>query len=513
MQTTQETPSIYSKIKYVAIYLRKSRNEEGVDDDEVLLKHRNQLLHFVEENKFKYDMFQEIGSSDTIEFRPEFSRLLERIKTGVYDAVVAIDLDRITRGDSYEYGYIKRVFAEGRTLILTPYGEVIDLSDEMNIMNDMKATLGRYEYLQTKKRFKEGKIRSARLGRWVNGTPPIGYDYDKNTKRLVIDEHYAEMVRMIFDLYVNEGFSLQDIGFELNRKGYKGRRGGYFQEIQISRMLQNETYIGNIVFGKSEGSGHKNKKTKPLQAKSEDEWIRVEDTHEPIVDRDIFEKAAVKLAKKQKIPRKARQEVFTLSGLVRCGRCNSIMRLMSKRLATGTMALYVRKCQHADPFGTRCQCSGCNSEIILRALKQHLEDYRNNLLNASSVVDEDSRKRIQMKVNQAKEEVKRLEAGVDRIKSLFIDGFIDKNEMEQRTDDQNKKLDVARRELRSIEFELKQASNDTVDKKIELVEKIASQLDVTNPFDPSLNKLLRELVDCIHYDRSGNDIRINVEFY
>lgn len=78
MQTTQETPSIYSKIKYVAIYLRKSRNEEGVDDDEVLLKHRNQLLHFVEENKFKYDMFQEIGSSDTIEFRPEFSRLLER---------------------------------------------------------------------------------------------------------------------------------------------------------------------------------------------------------------------------------------------------------------------------------------------------------------------------------------------------------------------------------------------------------------------------------------------------
>lgn len=503
----------YSNIKFVAIYLRKSRNEEGINDEDVLMKHRTQLLDFCNTHEFDYDIFQEIGSSDTIEFRPEFKRLLERVQRKIYDAVLVIDFDRITRGDTYEYGYIKRIFAESNTPIITPYGEFIDLSDEMNILIDLKASMGRYEYIQTKKRFREGKKRSARLGRWSNGTPPIGYNYDRNTKSLVIDEEAAKMVRNIFDWYVNEELPLQEIAFRLNRLGYRTRRGKFFQEIQVQRILTNETYIGTIIYGKTEGSGHKNKKTKPLRKKPEDEWIRVENCHEPIVDKDIFYRAGAKLAKKQKIPRKARQEAFTLSGLVRCKRCGAIMRFLPKRLANGQMSLHIRKCQNPDPFGNRCGTSGCNSEIILHALQKQMEDYRRELLDTSSVVDIDSQKRLEEKISLLKEEIKQLEEGISRIKTLFIDGYIDKEEMKRRNEEQTKKVEVKRNELHSYETELNSVNYNTVERKIEIIENVASRFDLTNPFDPKLNKLLRELVDCVFYDRNGNNIEVRVEFY
>ncbi|WP_033829125.1 recombinase family protein [Bacillus andreraoultii] len=514
MNALENVPyNVYESIKFVAIYLRKSRNEEGISDEDVLLKHRSQLLDFCNRHGFDYDIFQEIGSSDTIEFRPEFKRLLERVQRKIYDAVLVIDFDRITRGDTYEYGYIKRIFAESNTPILTPYGDFIDLSDETNILIDVKASMGRYEYIQTKKRFKEGKKRSARLGRWSNGTPPIGYNYDRNTKSLVIDEEAAEMVRKIFEWYVNDDLPLQQIAFRLNRMGYRTRRGKFFQEIQIQRILTNETYIGTIIYGKTEGSGHKKKKTKPLRKKPEDEWIRVEGCHEPIIDKDIFYRAGTKLAKRQKIPRKARQEVYTLSGLIRCKRCGSLMRQYLRKRADGSKVLNVRICQHTDPFGNRCGNSGCNSEILLIALKEQIEEYRNKLLDSSGVVDMDSQKRLKEKIAIIREELAKLEEGLERIKTLFVDGYIDKEEMDKRTEEQSKKVETKRRELRSYEAEYNSVSNDTVEKKLKLVESIAEQLDVTNPFDKRLNRDLRKLVDYVSYERNGEKFNIKVEFY
>ncbi|GEK57103.1 recombinase family protein [Marinococcus halophilus] len=498
-------------VQSVAVYLRKSRNEEGETD--VLQKHRNQLLDFVQSYGWKFDLFQEIGSSDDLEFRTEFKRLLERVQAGIYDAVVVVEFDRLTRGDSYDYGYIKRIFAESRTKILTPYGEIIDLSDEFNVMNDMKATMGRYEYLQTKKRLNEGKLRSARLGNWVNGTPPLGYDYDHKTKKLVINEDEAKAVRMIFYLYHEKGNSMDNTSFEMNRLGFKTKRNDYFTVTKIGRILQNQTYVGRIVYGKSEGSGHKHKKSKTLRYKPENEWlVVVDDAHPALISKDVYEQIQIQMTKKRRIPPKARYSGYALTGLMRCNRCNSIMNFTKKQLVKAGWKCYVRTCVTPDPFGNRCNCRGCDASIVLDYVRRNIEEYIPRLMEQRDMGENDSVERLNRKISGLHTEIDKLKEGIGRIKSLFIDGMIDKEEMNGKHEEQTSKIEEKQRELREAEKELAYASSESVDDKIERLEIAKREYDLTDPFSSETNEYLKEIIDCIYYDRVDDEISLKIEF-
>ncbi|WKA57643.1 recombinase family protein [Planococcus shenhongbingii] len=501
------------KIKYVALYLRKSRGDDTSLVDDVLKRHRIQLINFANLLGFSYDIFQEIGSSETIRFRPEFIRLLERVKLGIYDAVIAIDFDRITRGNSEIYEEIKEIFMKTKTPILTPYGEIIDFSKEIDANTDMKAILNQYEYMKTKKRLHDGKIRSAHSGFWVNGTPPIGFNYDKNTKKLIIDEKYKELVQKIFDLYVNKDLPLYEIAFELNRQGFKGKRGGFFREIQIRRILLNEAYIGNIVFGKSEGSGHLRKNTKPLKRMKEADWIRIENAHPAIVELNLFKLAKIKMAERQKIPFKLQSEINTLSGIIRCGQCNSIMKFTQKQhVKKESKTLYIKKCQHPDPYGDRCHNKGCNSEVVLRALQQQIEEYQMKLLKTNNATDLIAQRKLEINIETTEEKIEGLKQSMVRIKGLFVDGFIDQKEMLDRIEFQKKKLNENCREVQALKIELMLLPKQTFNRKKELVHEVVLNFDVNNPFNPTLNKLLQELIDCIYYTKTEKDISIKVDF-
>lgn len=512
MRALHKVNDFYSSINYVAIYLRKSRNEDNEED--VLMKHRRQLVDYVEGFGWKYDVYQEVGSSDTIEYREEFVKLMERVQVGYYDAVVVIDFDRITKGDSYDYGRIKRMFAKANVPILTPYGEVIDLSDDTNVMHDMRATMGRYEYLQTKKRLYDGKLRSARLGNWVNGTPPLGYNYDRNTKKLVINEDEAEAVRVMFDLYVQEKKSLMEVGFQLNRLGYRTKRRRYFTVTSVQRLIKNQAYVGRIIYGKSEGSGHKNKKTKPLRYKDESEWlVVVDDAHPPIISKEVFQEADIIMNKRQRVPVKSRQSVYTLSGLVRCSQCNSMIRFAEKELVSSGRTLYVRKCQKANPFGERCTTEGINSLVLLHSINQNLKEYRDSLLKLQNNGLNDSVGRLKREIRATEGKIKHLEEGSERILSLFIEGMIDKQDMNDRTESQNERIQEARRKLRNLEVQLSKEANETVDWKIKRIDKIKKNFDFTDPFDKGINEALRELIDCIYYNKVDDNITIQVDFF
>src|SRR5699024_10470856 len=87
------------RIKRVAIYLRKSRNNEGEETEETLQKHRNRLLDIAKKNKWKYELFQEVGSSMN-EHRPEYVRMISELREGIFDAVLSVNLARVTRDDA-----------------------------------------------------------------------------------------------------------------------------------------------------------------------------------------------------------------------------------------------------------------------------------------------------------------------------------------------------------------------------------------------------------------------------
>jgi site-specific DNA recombinase len=493
-------------IKNVAIYLRKSR--EDLEEEDTLGKHRSELIPFVESKGWKYELFEEIGSSDTIKYRKEFSKMLERIELGMYDAVVSMHFDRLTRGDSFEVGLIKKILKESNTIVISPR-RTWDFSQE-NLLNEVELLIARQELIRNKERLREGKVRSAKLGHWVNGSAPFGYDYDHKTKKLVINEEKAKIVKDIYEWYL-EGMAMFEIGHELNRRGKKTNNGAYFQDATISRILTNEVYIGNIIYGKSEGSGHKNKKTTPLIFKDASEWeVYVENAHPPIISKEDFEKVKKMMSKRTRVPTKARSGSYALSGLLFCGKCGKAVRFNRKTLKKGEV-VYAVKCQSSDPFGNRCGNAGIEVKDLLSEIEIEVDQYFQQLNNSTNSTDKSVLKKLERELKTVKAEISKLEGSKDRIKDLYIDGMIDKEEFKKRTDKNEKELDKARHQLKQLEGEHSETENESLKERLKRLKEFKKNFSIHGD-EKQTNEALKNIIKKVSYIRNEDNVTLDIHF-
>ena len=115
-----------------ALYLRKSRAEEGMETDEVLARHQAALLDFAEKNQIHIvETYPEVVSGESLYARPQMLRLLQDVEDELYDCVLCMDLDRLSRGRMRDQGLILDTMKESKTLIVTP-DKVYDLADEID---------------------------------------------------------------------------------------------------------------------------------------------------------------------------------------------------------------------------------------------------------------------------------------------------------------------------------------------------------------------------------------------
>ena len=176
-----------------------------------------------------------------------------------------------------------------------------------------------------------------REGQYIGGFPIYGYQKDPANKNcIIIDPEAAEVVRQIFQWSL-EGHGKQNIAYMLNEQGvpsparYKAERGwtcnhpvkndyGLWNKTTIWRILHNEMYTGVMVQGRKKKVSYK---SKVLIDVPEDQWYRVEGTHEAIIDRETFETVQRNLSLRSKTDGSG--EVHLLSGLVKCMDCGSTM--------------------------------------------------------------------------------------------------------------------------------------------------------------------------------------------
>ncbi|MCI3920399.1 recombinase family protein [Paenibacillus sp. TRM 82003] len=502
------TPEIQKKIKNVAIYLRKSRDEEdeGVD---VLSKHRQRLIEFVGGKGWEYRIFEEIGSSDTIEYRKEFSKLLGEVTLGLHDAVVAVQWDRITRGETLEYGLIKKAFVDSNTLFIMPTGEYVDFSKE-DIFQEFRALVSRSELINTKERMREGKIAGAKRGEWVNGAAPYGYEYIHKTKKLAPHAENREHYRFMVESYVS-GMPIYEIAFELNRRGIPSPKGSHWQDGTIGRMLQNEAYLGTVIFGKSEGSAHKNKKTKPLRTKEEEEWIITKNAHEPLLSQEEYDEIQRLLSIRQKVPVKARQGAYLFSGLIYCGDCGKAMRYTRKTLKKGD-SFYVVKCQTASPIGERCGNRGCDGLLIIDELKSAFERRFEQFKQEQDQERDEGAQRLKIQVEKARSEVDKYETAFSRIKRLFTLGDFTEEEYEQERSGITKKRDEAKQELRKLEARYTKVSQESGEERRKRFEYVRDNFSFDNIDENRGNELLKTIIDRITYKHMGESVKIRFEW-
>jgi site-specific DNA recombinase len=270
-------------------------------------------------------------------------------------------------------------------------------------------------------------------------------------------------------------------------------------------------YTGTVIYGKTEGSGHLNRKTKPLRIKDEDEWIITPNAHEPIVTQEEFNKVQRMMALRNRVPVRAREGAFALSGLLRCGKCGYAMRFTYSKKKKGTV-VYVAKCQKSDPFGNRCGNQGVELNILLQAIEEKIISYFRKLDLTSN--DEEYSKRLELfqrEITAIQKEIENVENAKERIEFLFIKNRIDIERYDKLIEEENRKLDRLNKELKKLEKQFNDAKDDCVEERYKRLKNFISNYSIFD--DPNeVNQVLKTIIDRIYYTRDGDNIQLDIVY-
>jgi hypothetical protein len=223
---------------------------------------------------------------------------------------------------------------------------VVDRADSHDISNKKARQIGglvnEWYLEEISENIRKTLQSKKRRGEFTGSFAPYGYLKDPNNKsRLIVDEQVAPIIRDIFDWYL-QGWGYRKIVITLNERGisnplsYKQQHDSNYKNFNaeksvskglwttstIFKMIRNETYNGTLVQGKSKNISYKNRKKRPVP---ESEWIKVPNCHEPIISDDIWVRVVEKLGENIRAC-KTTQEVWSLSGKVKCAVCGSPMK-------------------------------------------------------------------------------------------------------------------------------------------------------------------------------------------
>ncbi len=200
--------------------------------------------------------------------------------------------------------------------------ENLDGSPESIIMESVLEGMAEYYSRNLGRETMKGMRENALKSRHTGGKPPLGYDVNKETKKLIINDYEAGAVKLIFKM-VLDGRSYGNIIEQLHLHGYKTKRGEAFGKNSIHCILTNEKYTGVYIFSKRKGK-NVDGKYNAHSFKDESEIIRIEGGVPQIISREDFEaiQEIMKKRKQQAGKMKAKRP-YLLSGKVYCGECGS----------------------------------------------------------------------------------------------------------------------------------------------------------------------------------------------
>lgn len=349
-------------ISQLHAYSRKSRDI----DEEGLKKHHDIIEALAEELGFPVKFYEEVDSSETLN-RPQLNQLRKDIQSKKVRCLIVYRMDRLSRKVTDTERLVKEFAFNDLILIEAHREKIVDYNELLGIK--LEAMMSDLYQEQAKIVLTAGRQKAVALYGNHIGEAPLGYTYDKETKKL-IPNNDAIIVQEIFKMYL-EGYSGNSIAVKLNTKGIRTRKGALFTGKAIIDIIQNDKYIGIQTYGKREwykdGNGRKMSKERPKE-----EWIVYQDAHEAIIDEDTFKKAQKVLEANKRRPSGAIQRKYSLSTVAMCGMCGKTLPVMVRQYKTKT-SVNIRACNKIDfATGHKCSNGGIHGDIVRDYIKQQL---------------------------------------------------------------------------------------------------------------------------------------------
>lgn len=438
------------KRKIVAIYTRVSTNEQAEEGYSIFEQKR--LLEEWCNNK-GYDVYRCYSDSGisgkNIKDRPELKELLKDAEEKKFDMLISWKINRISRKLADVLKIVE--ILEKNNITFKSYSEPFETDTPAGKMQfQMMALIGEFERGTIAQNVKMGMCAKAKAGEWCGGRV-LGYDLvplenqegaKRRKNRLTINEKEAEAVKFIFNEYAN-GKGYKAITNQLNKLGYKTKKGNDFSVGSIREILTNPVYIGKVIYNVRQNWSEKRRRN--INANP----IITDGVHESIIDEVLGDKVQAIMESKKGKPSRIYDGEYPLTGILRCPKCGAgmVISRTTNKLADGTKKRITYYCCGAwKNKGT----SVCNSNTIrVDKANEYVFNKISELLSnekmIKGIVSNINRERNK-KIDPAKKELERIDKELEKIdkkKTKLFEAYeeelISKEEFKDRKDELNKR--------------------------------------------------------------------------
>ena len=505
----KEYPVFYNyKVKE---YGRKSRLDDPLlSVDEVLEKHSKILEEYAEKHLGgtipEENKYMEVGSGESLKDRPEITRLLKDIEDPEVQAIMVVDVQRLSRGDLEDAGRLIRLLRYTNTYVITPM-KIYDLRDEYDRDAFERELKRGNEYLEYFKKIQaRGRLASVKEGNYIGSVAPYGFDritkedgkkiYHTLTER----KDQADIVRMIFEWYCNEDIGVTAICRRLEALGAKTKTGQEsWNPSIIFSILENVHYIGCVRWNwRKTIKIIEDQEIRKLRPKAKvNEYLVFEGKHDGIISEEMFRKAQEIKGNRHRAARDVTLK-NPFSGIMRC-KCGAKMGYNTYRRKGVEYAPPKLVCNNQ----VHCKSGSALFDEIYRdvcdTIRDCIRDFELRIKDNkddSYKLHRDLVKRLETKLAELeKKEVEQWEAQYDPDESKRLPPHVFKvlnEKVLKEKDEVTKALDKA-----------KDSSPQPIDYKDELLKftDALSKLEDPRVDAKTKNWYLKNIIDAIEYER------------
>ena len=399
----------------ILLYLRKSRFDDPLQSVEEVLEKHEMMLDDLSERMFggkvpQENRFREIVSGETIQSRPEVQRVLRTMESPKYRAILIVDVQRLSRGDLEDAGRLIKLLRFTGTFVITPQ-KIYDLQDEYDRDAFERELKRGNEYLEyTKKIMGNGRLLSVSQGNFIGSIAPYGYNKafitegKKRIPTLEINEEETAVVRMIYNLYVNEDMGVTNISHYLNSIGIIPRNSERWTQHAIRDILRNEHYIGKVRWNRRRTVVvvENGEITKTRPDSKEGNYYVFDGIHSPIISEELFYAAQDKHGRNHRSKPKTKMR-NALATLIFC-QCGKAMSYRTHKDREGNERCAPRLlCNNQAYCHTTSVIYDEMIDKVADVLKQCIENFEVNLRSNNDDVLENHRNLIKHLENKLEE--------------------------------------------------------------------------------------------------------------
>ena len=483
----------------VAIYLRKSREEQDETREETLARHERMLLEYCKRNNLIIkDIYKEVVSGESISNRPEIQRLLENVTNNKYDGVVVVEIERLSRGNQIDQAEILEIFKKSKTKIIT-LNKIYDLSSDNDFDEDFfefGLFMSRREYKIINRRLLRGKKQAQKEGYFTGTTTPFGYSKERADKGFIlVEDENTKILQLMFNKFAYENWGLGDLRRYLNENNIKTTtQSSRWENRAIKRILQNKVYIGYINYNtkKSDAGTYKGK-------------------HKPIIDEKTFNLVQEILKKRECKTTNSKELKNPLATILKCGVCG---RTMARFTKTDDKRTQVYRCPlYCGNISSNCDLV---ENKLIQELKQELYNFNYFLENTGQEINK-KKQQIEDEKSILLKEISKKETMIDRCCEMLEEGIYTKEKY-------LKRVNTLENDLNALKSNLEALNSISFDdearalRNIPILEKVLDEY--WNLTGKQRNEILKSFIEKIEYTKTtstrgqiNNDKPIELKIY